>query len=122
MPFNRADTLCRFFLLWSPGVYGEMGDPESIARRGFELITRDLEWDEPASVRRPKPATSTKKAKSALGKKGSGDSGSGEDDDDPLSATAELAKESWEVRTTTPHTLPKTLFQSFSLANSDRAL
>lgn len=87
-------------------MYGDLGDVETVAKKGFELITRDLEWDEQPVARRPKQpsASSNKKAKSAvLGKKNSADSGSGEDDDDPLGVTAELAKESWEVRSTRSH-------------------
>lgn len=96
---RRADTLIRFFLLWSPDVYGEPGDAESVAKRGFELITDDLEWEEPSPVRRLKPA---KKAGKAGNNKRSADGGAAtdayDDDDDPLGVTAELAKESWEVR------------------------
>lgn len=93
---NRADSLCRFFLLWSPDVYGEPGDAESVAKRGFELITEDLEWEEPSPIRRTKPV---KKAKGQSGGKKSGDHEvGGEDEDDPLGVTAELAKESWEVQ------------------------
>ena len=90
--------MCRFFLLWSPDVYGEPGDAESVAKRGFELITEDLEWEEPSPVRRTKPV---KKAKGQLGgksKSGDHDQVGGEDEDDPLGVTAELAKESWEVQ------------------------
>ena len=89
--------MCRFFLLWSPDVYGEPGDAESVDKRGFELITDDLEWEEPSPIRRPKPV---KKSKSPSGggvvggKRGADHD---DDDDDPLGVTAELAKESWEV-------------------------
>lgn len=92
---NRADSLCRFFLLWSPDVYGEPGDAESVAKRGFELITEDLEWEEPSPVRRIKPAKKAKGSVGVAGKRGDHDV---DDDDDPLGVTAELAKESWEVR------------------------
>ncbi len=85
--------MCRFFLLWSPDVYGEPGDAESVAKRGFELITDDLEWEEPSPIRRLKPV---KKPKGPSGKRGA-DHDAGDDDDDPLGVTAELAKESWEV-------------------------
>ncbi|XP_046440249.1 oxidation resistance protein 1-like isoform X13 [Daphnia pulex] len=97
IPRDKADSLCRFFLLWSPDVYGEPGDADSVAKRGFELITEDLEWEEPSPVRRTKPV---KKAKGQLGgksKSGDHDQVGGEDEDDPLGVTAELAKESWEI-------------------------
>jgi hypothetical protein len=94
-------------LLWSPDVYGEPGDAESVAKRGFELITEDLEWEEPSPVRRTKPV---KKAKGQLGgksKSGDHDQVGGEDEDDPLGVTAELAKESWEVQFFYTNTLLK---------------
>lgn len=95
-PSNRADSLCRFFLLWSPDVYGEPGDAETVAKRGFELITEDLEWEEQSPVRRLKPAKKPKATGAGTaGKKGDHDV---DDDDDPLGVTAELAKESWEVQ------------------------
>ena len=86
-----------------PDVYGELGDAEAVARRGFELITSDLEWEEPSPVRRQlKPHQAHKKALKGQGKSGGGrgsaEDADGADDDDPLGATAELAKESWEVR------------------------
>ncbi|XP_046644630.1 oxidation resistance protein 1-like isoform X6 [Daphnia pulicaria] len=118
IPRDKADSLCRFFLLWSPDVYGEPGDAESVAKRGFELITEDLEWEEPSPVRRTKPV---KKAKGQLGgksKSGDHDQVGGEDEDDPLGVTAELAKESWErakapyVRLFTILKTQATLFES----------
>ncbi|XP_046440240.1 uncharacterized protein LOC124191218 isoform X5 [Daphnia pulex] len=118
IPRDKADSLCRFFLLWSPDVYGEPGDADSVAKRGFELITEDLEWEEPSPVRRTKPV---KKAKGQLGgksKSGDHDQVGGEDEDDPLGVTAELAKESWErakapyVRLFTILKTQATLFES----------
>jgi hypothetical protein len=88
-------------------VYGEPGDAESVAKRGFELITEDLEWEEPSPVQRTKPV---KKAKGQLGgksKSGDHDQVGGEDEDDPLGVTAELAKESWEVQFFYTNTLLK---------------
>ena len=94
----RADILCRFFLLWSPQVYGELGDSEAVARRGFELITSDLEWEEPS----PQHQRRLKPAKKGRGRKDDAAAVAAaadeDDDDDPLGATAELAKESWEVK------------------------
>lgn len=86
--------MCRFFLLWSPDVYGEPGDAETVAKRGFELITEDLEWEEQSPVRRLKPA---KKSKGTAGPGSKKNDHDVDDDDDPLGVTAELAKESWEV-------------------------
>jgi len=85
--------LCRFFLLWAPDVYGELGDAEAVSKRGFELIMSDLEWEEPSPIRRIKPGAKKPKAG---GNKGRQDDVN-DDDDDPLGVTAELAKESWEV-------------------------
>ena len=76
-------------------MYGEPGDAECVAKRGFELITEDLEWEEPSPIRRMKPV---KKTKGPIGGKKSGEHEVGEDEDDPLGVTAELAKESWEVQ------------------------
>ena len=85
-------------------MYGELGDSEAVAQRGFELITSDLEWEEPSPQhqRRLKP-TGGKKGR---GKKDDASAATlataaladDDDDDDPLGATAEMAKESWEVR------------------------
>lgn len=94
IPRDKADSLCRFFLLWSPDVYGEPGDAECVAKRGFELITEDLEWEEPSPVRRQKPA---KKSKGSSGGKRSGEHDVTEDEDDPHGVTSDLAKESWEI-------------------------
>ena len=89
--------MCRFFLLWSPDVYGEPGDADAVANRGFELITEDLEWEEPSPVRRPKPTKKGKNQTAIAAKKGEPSPHDVDDDDDPLGVTAELAKESWEV-------------------------
>ena len=82
-------------------MYGELGDSEAVARRGFELITSDLEWEEPS----PQHQRRLKPAKKGRGRKDDAAAvaaaADDDDDDDPLGATAELAKESWEVRTTT---------------------
>lgn len=76
-------------------MYGEPGDADCVAERGFELITEDLEWEEPSPIRRLKPV---KKPKGPSGGKKSGDHDVTEDEDDPLGVTTDLAKESWEVR------------------------
>ncbi|KAI9556880.1 hypothetical protein GHT06_016672 [Daphnia sinensis] len=95
IPRDKADSLCRFFLLWSPDVYGEPGDAECVAKRGFELITEDLEWEEPSPVRRQKPG---KKSKGLSGgKTRSGEHDVTEDEDDPHGVASDLAKESWEI-------------------------
>ena len=59
---NRADSLCRFFLLWSPDVYGDLTDAD-VEARGFQLITEDLEWEEPSPVHAVKPTVKKIKMK-----------------------------------------------------------
>ena len=96
---HRADSICRFFLLWAPEVYGELTD-EDLSARGFELITQDLEWEEPVRQHRPKPLKKLKLKKNRprdVAGVVAGDPDQDEEDDDPLNMTAELAKESWEV-------------------------
>ena len=90
----RADSFCRFFLLWAPDVYGELSDAD-IEARGIEIITEDLEWDEPSPVHRPNKLA--KKLKVRRNRAGDVDQDD-DDQDDTLGMSTELAKESWEVR------------------------
>ena len=97
---DRADSLCRFFLLWSPDVYGEVTDAE-VETRGFQILTEDLEWEEPSGSAQTIHCPSKqplKKIKIKKNNRGSKDDDIDDDEEETLGGvTAELAKESWEV-------------------------
>merc|ERR1740128_450553 len=111
IPRDKADSLCRFFLLWSPDVYGDLTDAD-VEARGFQVITEDLEWEEPSPVHGAGAAAGAGGAAASAAKpllkkmkikKNSRGSKEVVDDDDDTEeetlggVTAELAKESWEV-------------------------
>ena len=116
----RADSFCRFFLLWAPGVYGELTDAR-LAARGFQLIMQDLEWEQPARVPHAKPLKKLKLKKNRP-RDVAGDPDQEDEEDDPLSMTAELAKESWEVRLPQFFFLFISVFKSASLVTLVKAL
>jgi len=111
IPRDKADSLCRFFLLWSPDVYGDLTDAD-VEARGFQVITEDLEWEEPSPVHGAGAAAGGAAAAASAAKpllkkmkikKNSRGSKEVVDDDDDTEeetlggVTAELAKESWEI-------------------------
>jgi len=99
IPRDKADSLCRFFLLWSPDVYGEVTDAE-VETRGFQILTEDLEWEEPSGSAQTIHCPSKqplKKIKIKKNNRGSKDDDIDDDEEETLGGvTAELAKESWE--------------------------